>query len=91
MKGAGGASTERDQLAVYLRAMASLLRDIAAIAAAADRSVLAHPDLSPKLERLETFAGERGREAFQAIDRALAALERYTNAKLVADWLVLQL
>jgi DNA polymerase III subunit delta' len=91
VKGSGPASSERDQLAVYLRAMSSLLRDIEAIAASADPSILANPDLSPKLERLSAFAGDRGRQAFQAIDRALAALERYTNAKLVADWLVLQL
>ena len=91
VKGAGPASTERDQLAVYLRAMSSLLRDIEAIAASADRSILANPDLAPKLERLTAFAGDRGRQAFQAIDRALSALDRYTNAKLVADWLVLQL
>src|SRR4051812_8484717 len=91
VKGAGAASTERDQLAVYLRAMASLLRDVAAIGASADRRVLANPDLVPKLERLTAFAGDRGRCAFTAIDEALAALERYTNAKLVADWLVLQL
>jgi DNA polymerase-3 subunit delta' len=90
-KGGGAASTERDQLAVYLRAMAGLLRDIEVIASSADRSVLANPDLVPMLERLRAFAGERGRRAFQAIDGALAALERYTNAKLVADWLVLQL
>jgi DNA polymerase III subunit delta' len=91
VKGSGPASTERDQLAVYLRAMASLLRDIEAIAASVDRSVLANPDMETKLERLTAFAGERGRQAFQAIDRALSALDRYTNAKLVADWLVLQL
>ena len=91
VKGAGAASTERDQLAVYLRAMASLLRDVAAIGASADRRVLANPDLVPTLERLTAFAGDRGRRAFTAIDEALAALERYTNAKLVADWLVLQL
>lgn len=90
-KGSGPASAERDRLAVYLRAMSSLLRDIEVIASSADRSVLANPDLTPKLERLTAFAGDRGREAFQAIDRALSALERYTNAKLVADWLVLQL
>jgi DNA polymerase-3 subunit delta' len=91
VKGAGAASTERDQLTVYLRAMSSLLRDLAAITASADRRVLANPDLVPKLERLTAFAGDRGRRAFTAIDEALAALERYTNAKLVADWLVLQL
>jgi DNA polymerase-3 subunit delta' len=91
VKGAGAASIERDQLAVYLRAMASLLRDIQVIAAAADRSVLANGDLTSKLERLTAFAGDRGRRAFQSIDQALSALDRYTNAKLVADWLVLQL
>jgi len=91
VKGAGAASVERDQLAVYLRAMSSLLRDIEAIAASADDTVLANADLLPKLQRLTAFAGERGRQAFQAVDGALAALDRYTNAKLVADWLVLQL
>jgi DNA polymerase III subunit delta' len=91
VKGAAAASTERDQLAVYLRAMSSLLRDVGVLAASADRRVLANPDLVPKLERLTAFAGDRGRRAFTAIDEALAALERYTNAKLVADWLVLQL
>jgi len=91
-KASGGpASVERDQLAVYLRAMSSLLRDIEAIAASADEAILANADLLPKLQRLTAFAGERGRQAFQAVDGALAALERYTNAKLVADWLVLQL
>jgi len=76
---------------VYLRAMSSLLRDIEAIAASTDESLLANADLQPQLQRLTAFAGERGRKAFQAVDGALAALGRYTNAKLVADWLVLQL
>ncbi|MFN7981872.1 MAG: DNA polymerase III subunit delta' [Vicinamibacterales bacterium] len=88
---AGAASTERDQLAAYLRAMSTLLRDVAAVATTADRSLLANPDLVPALERLNAYAGDRGRQAFVAIDKALAALDRYTNAKLVADWLVLQL
>jgi DNA polymerase-3 subunit delta' len=91
VKGAGAAASEREQLAVYLRAMSILLRDVAAIAASADRALLANPDLVPALERLHVFRGDRGRAAFVAVDRALAALERYTNAKLVADWLVLQL
>ena len=91
VKGAGAPSVERDQLGVYLRAMSSLLRDIEAIAASTDESLLANADLQPQLQRLTAFAGERGRKAFQAVDGALAALGRYTNAKLVADWLVLQL
>ena len=91
-KGAGAAaSSERDQLAVYLRAMSILLRDIGALGASADQTLLANPDLAQPLERLSAFGGERGRLAFVAVDRALAALDRYTNAKLVADWLVLQL
>lgn len=91
VKGAGAASTERDQLSVYLRAMSALLRDIAAREAVDDPSLLVNPDLAGDLRRLSAFEGDRGRQAFQSVDRALAALERYTNAKLVADWLVLQL
>jgi DNA polymerase-3 subunit delta' len=91
VKTGGPSSSERDQLAVYLRAMSTLLRDLEVVATGADRSILANPDLAADLERLGAFAGDRGRRAFQAIDRALAALDRYTNAKLVADWLVLQL
>lgn len=86
------AGSEREQLATYLRAMASLLRDVEALAASADRRVLANPDIVPRLERLRApFAGDRAQQAFQAIDSALIALERYTNSKLVADWLVLHL
>jgi DNA polymerase-3 subunit delta' len=90
-KSGGPAASERDQLAVHLHAMASLLRDLEVIRTAADRRILANPDVAPALERLTSFSGERGRRAFQAIDEALGALDRYTNAKLVADWLVLQL
>lgn len=89
--GTGGGVSDRDQLAIYLRAMSSILRDVEAVACHVDRAVLANPDMAGALDRLHAFAGDRGRRAFQAIDRALAALERYTNAKLVADWLVLEL
>lgn len=85
-------SAERDRLATHLRAMASLLRDLEVLAASADSRVLANPDLSTRLEGLRSaFSGDRARQAFQVVDQALAALERYTNSKLVADWLVLQL
>jgi DNA polymerase-3 subunit delta' len=90
-KGAGPAAAERDQLAVTLRAMSTLLRDVAALSLDADRAVLAHPDLTAPLGRLRAFAGDRGQRAFLTIDQGLAALERYTNAKLVADWVMLQL
>ena len=89
-KVSGGVS-ERDQLALYLRAMSSLLRDVLLLSTGADAVSLANRDLRPALERLTAFGGERGRLAFAAVDRALVALGRYANAKVVADWLVLQL
>src|SRR3954470_8790111 len=90
-KPAAGAS-ERDQLATHLRAMAVLLRDVAAVATGADERTLANADVRPALERLtNTFHGARGTRAFAAVDRALFALQRNAGVKLVADWLVLQL
>jgi DNA polymerase-3 subunit delta' len=89
--GAGGAG-DREQLASHLLAMASLLRDAQAMATGADERVLAHPDARPALERLAgTFRGDRGVRAFDAVDRALRALEGNAGVKVVADWLVLQL
>lgn len=83
--------SERDQLGIYLRAMSSLLRDVELMASGGDAATLANHDLLPALDRLTPFGGARGRQAFMAVDRALAAIDRYANAKLVADWLVLQL
>ena len=40
---------------------------------------------------LTAFRGERGVQAFSAIDRAIVALDRNAGVKIVADWLVLQL
>jgi DNA polymerase-3 subunit delta' len=89
--GAGGAG-DREQLAVHLRSMSSLLRDAALLSTRADVGALANPDLAPSLERLaQTYRGERGERAFLAVDRALAALDRNAGVKIVADWLMLQL
>ena len=89
--GAGGAG-DRERLASYLRAMASLLRDVAVLATRADDRALANPDVRPALEQLtQAYQGGRGVRAFSAIDRALGALERNAGVKVVADWLVLQL
>jgi DNA polymerase-3 subunit delta' len=85
-------SSERDQMAAGLRAMASLLRDLSILAIHADPRVLANSDLQPELTQLsEAYDSERSTRAFTAVDRALAALERNASAKVVADWLVLQL
>jgi DNA polymerase-3 subunit delta' len=87
-----GAAADRTQVAAHLHAMAALLRDIEAIAARADSVALGNADVRPLLERLApSYQGERGVNAFGAIDRALAAIERNAGIKVVADWLVLQL
>jgi len=86
-----GRSGDRDQLAAYLRAMASLLRDAQVVAAGAD-AVLANPDARPAVERFAAaYRGERGVRAFTAIDRALEALKANAGFKVLADWVVLQL
>ncbi len=88
----GTGASEREQVAVYLRAMASLLRDVTVISTRADTRVLANVDLEPGLEGLaRSFGSERTMRAFTAVDRALGALERNASPKIVADWLVLQL
>ena len=88
--GSGGA-VDREQLATELRAMASLIRDVALLSTSADSRALANPDVQPAIERLSAYQGERGIRAFTAVDRALMALDRNAGVKVVADWLVLQL
>ena len=88
----GGGASDRAQVTVHLRAMASLLRDLALLAARADAGRLANPDVRPALDRLtQTYQGDRGIRAFTAVDQAIVALERNVGVKTVADWLVLEL
>jgi DNA polymerase-3 subunit delta' len=87
----GGGASDREQLAVHLRAMSSLLRDVELLATGSDARGLANPDARTDIDDLQTFGGDRGLRAFAAVDRALAALDRNASSKLVADWLVLQL
>ena len=83
---------ERAQLAVCLRALASLLRDLGILSSRGNPAMLANTDLQAELGRLSpAFDGERTTRAFVAVDRALGALERNASPKVVADWLVLQL
>ena len=92
LTGKATGSAERDQMATCLRAMASLLRDVGLLANRADPVTLANADLQDDLRRLAgVYDSERSMRAFGAVDRALAALDRNVNPKVVADWLVLQL
>jgi hypothetical protein len=48
--------------------------------------------MRPALERLvSAYRRDRGVAAYNAIDRALEAIDRNVGVKVVADWLVLQL
>ena len=81
----------REELAVVLRLVASMLRDVEAINAGADAAVLANPVLAGDLESLaRAFSGDRARDAFGAVDRALTALERNAGTKVVSEWLAVQ-
>jgi DNA polymerase-3 subunit delta' len=91
---AGSSKKERtrEDLAVLLRLTASMLRDLEAINAGADRAVLANPVIADELEPLaRAFSGDRARAAFGAVDRALTALERNAGTKVVAEWLAVQM
>jgi DNA polymerase-3 subunit delta' len=88
---AGGAS-DRSDLARRLRAVSSLLRDLAVLLSRADDSALANADLKPQLQSLlRSFDGDRALRAFSAVDTALSALDRNASPKIVADWVALQI
>ena len=82
---------ERAQVAMTIRALSTLLRDIALLTANADTAALSNADIVPTLGRLTALGGERGVRAFQAVDHALTAVERNSGVKVVADWLMLAL
>jgi len=91
-EGKGTPAEERNRLAVRLRSLGSLLRDVGIIASRADRGMLANADLEAQLEKLSSsFDAERSLRAYAAVDRALAALDRNASAKVVADWLLLEI
>lgn len=86
----GTPAEERDRLAACLRALASLVRDVGVLVASADDRLLTNADLRQPLASLaRAFDARRAAQAYARIDRALAALERNANAKIVADWVVM--
>jgi DNA polymerase III subunit delta' len=89
--GGGKARRERDMVAVRLRALASLIRDLGVLTARAHDRTLANLDMKAELEGLSrSYDGDRIVRAFSAVNEALRALERNASPKVVADWLVLQ-
>jgi DNA polymerase-3 subunit delta' len=90
----GSAKKERprEDVALVLRMLASMLRDIELLNSGGDSRVLANPTVADELESLmRGYAGSRARNAFVAVDRAITALERNAGTKVVSEWLALQL
>jgi len=91
-EGKGTPAEERNRLAVRLRSLGALLRDVGIIASRGDRAMLANADLERQLEKLsDSYDAGRSVRAYAAVDRALTALDRNASPKLVADWLLLEL
>ena len=87
-----GAGADRESVAGRLRAMGSLLRDLAVVITRAPDTALVNLDLRADLESLASdYDRDRVARAFSAVGRSLAALERNASPKIVADWLALQL
>ncbi|HOG28134.1 MAG TPA: DNA polymerase III subunit delta' [Vicinamibacterales bacterium] len=88
----GKGQSDRASLAACLRAMETLLRDLAVLTTRAPEAALVNLDLRAELEPLARRY-DRGRlgHAFSAVGRSLLALERNASPKIVVDWLALQL
>lgn len=81
---------ERSEVKLTLRVLASLVRDIEVLNAAADERLLANPASADQLRPLApSYAGDRARAAFSAVGQAVTALERNVGPKVVVDWVAL--
>jgi DNA polymerase-3 subunit delta' len=84
----------RQEVSLILRLLASLLRDIELLKAGGDSGSLANAAVTEELDTLtRAFPGDRARDAFGTVDRAIAALGRNRNAgtKVVAEWVATQI
>jgi hypothetical protein len=84
---------ERESVAMHLRVLQTMLRDIGVISTRADGCALANEDLADVLEGLRpAFDHARLVHAFTAVHRAIDALgpPRNGSPKIVADWVTLQ-
>lgn len=82
----------REDVALVLRLVASMLRDIELLNAGGDHRTIANPAVTDDLQALtRAFGGARARESFSAVDHAIAALERNAGTKVVSEWVAMQL
>ena len=84
---------DRRALGLRLRAMGSLLRDVAILITRAPDAALVNLDLRSELDPLARSYDRDGvMRAFAAVGRALGALERNNGSpKIIVDWLAFQL
>jgi DNA polymerase-3 subunit delta' len=84
---------DRGALGLRLRAMGSLLRDVAILITRAPDAALVNLDLRSELDPLARSYDHDGvMRAFAAVGRALGALERHNGSpKIIVDWLAFQL
>jgi len=91
IKGSGTPAAEREYLGRRLQALSSLARDLGLLASGGDPTLIVNMDLRSELEFLSrSYDHRRSLELFHAIDRAQEALDGNVGAKVVADWLALQ-
>jgi DNA polymerase-3 subunit delta' len=84
---------ERESVAMHLRVLQTMLRDIGVLSTSAESCALANADLSAVLEGLRpAFGHARLVHAFTAVHQAIDALgpPRNGSPKIVADWVALQ-
>jgi DNA polymerase-3 subunit delta' len=88
-----GPGADRGALAVRLRALGSLLRDLTVLTTRAPDAALVNLDLRADLEPLtRIYDRDRLARAFSAVGRSLVVLERHNaSPKIVVDWLAFQL
>lgn len=86
------AGADREELALRLCALGSLLRDLGILSTRSDVRLLANADMKQSLETLtKAYSSSRTVRAFSAVERALGATSQNASPKAVADWLVFQL
>ena len=83
---------ERAEVALTLRLLSSMLRDIELLNAGAADQLLANPTLRNRLQKVaKAYGGDRARASFVVVDEAVIAVHRNAGTKVVADWLAVNL
>lgn len=92
LAGKATAAAEREALGARVTALGSLLRDIALLSQGGGTGQLANGDLAAEIgDMAPAFDLDRVLRGHAAADRALAAIDRNANVKVVAAWLAVNL